>query len=82
MTRKSYNVGPKEQLLWDRVKQNAKPKEQVRILQLSKNIGLPHQTAKQYVRKWENRGLVKRMGSNLYVKLTDKGFRTDKLEKL
>lgn len=79
----SYQVEPKEQLLWERLRQRSNPGETVRLLEIAGNIGLHHQRAKQYSRKWQNNNLVvSRRGGDVYITLTEKGRKVEKLEEM
>lgn len=76
-----YNLEPKEELLWDRVRNTARPKETVMVLPLAKSIGLRHESAKQYTRKWQNRDLVRIVGGGfLQIMLTEEGLKREKLK--
>lgn len=77
----SYQPGPKEELLWERVKQNCKQDETVRLVPIVDGLGMDHVMARNYVKKWENRGLIKLISST-YLKVTRKGRQVDDLHVL
>lgn len=68
-----YETEPKEGLLWKRIKQTSHNRDLIRVLPISNSIGLNHQTAKRYIKTWENMGLVERVGSNNQINLTEEG---------
>lgn len=80
--RMTYEPQPKEQLLWERVKQRSKPGETVQVFSIAENIGLHQSKAEEYIRRWENQGLCRDTFGSATTKLTDKGREVEVLANL